>query len=188
MTHWIWNDAMKEALDLERLISRVLDDEAGPQERKTLRRLERQDPEFAALAEEYAWLDREAGAAMRAALGRAALPAPGRKDPPAWRYAPLAAAACLALMLGWFGPQRQASPTGGVQTAQAGQSWFLPTTPARSVSETDESSLTRLDRPYQRHVAVDRDWIIVPGDEPGEFLVLELNKIHKVAVAIQQDF
>ena len=61
---------MNESAELERLISRFLDDECSADERRVLHRTLRDDPAAAALYEEYTALDREIGHAMRSALGR----------------------------------------------------------------------------------------------------------------------
>ena len=34
----------------------------------------------------------------------------------------------------------------------------------------------------------DREWIIVPGEEPGQFLVIEVNRVRHRSVPVYQDF
>ena len=170
--------------ELERLISRFLDDESTPDERRRLRALERSDPHVTALVDEYAALDREVGQALRTAMGRTYRL--GRARSPwsrAGQFVGLAAAACVAAML-WLTPARNATPGGARQPAQ-GASWFAPAAWQADVQERTNPSY---ERPQVRLRDTDRDWIIVPGNRPGEFMVIEVNRVRTRAVAIQNDF
>jgi len=171
--------------ELERLISRYLDDEATRAERRELRRLERSDPTAAALVDEYATLDREIGRALRTALGRS-YPLPARHAP-WWRIGELvavAAAACLMAMV-WMNTSRVTSPPGGNGRVQAASSWFAP--PAAQ-ADRFEPLPDSYERPRQRLRDTDLDWILIPGDRPGEFMVIEVNRARTRAIAIQDDF
>lgn len=173
--------------ELERLISRYLDDEATAQERRQLNARMRVDPEAEALVDDYAALDREVGYALRAALGRTRVLPTGRS---LWARAGglvgLAAAACLALMV-WMRPGQPVVRTSPDAPAQAGvsASWFAPAVPQDQVVRQVNRSY---ERPQRRQRQTDREWILVPGELPGEYLVIEVNRVRTRAVAIQGGF
>src|SRR5262245_353437 len=83
--------------NLERLVSRYLDGECTPEERRQLKAMIRRDSAAEDFFEETAALDREIGRAMRQSLGRTLVI---RRQSPLWvrvsRIAGLSAAACLA--------------------------------------------------------------------------------------------
>ncbi|MFQ5805101.1 MAG: hypothetical protein ACE5I3_01485 [Phycisphaerae bacterium] len=170
--------------DLERLISRHLDDECTREERRALNARLRRQPESAALFEEHSALDREIKHALRSALGRSA----ARHRPlPLWKRSArifvVAAAACLAAMF-WPRPTQQPpSPADGL-AAQA-TSWFasLPTIGDTLVEKPD-----RFVRPQIRVGQPATNWIVIPSDTPGEFLVIEVNRVLTRTVHIQRDF
>lgn len=169
--------------DLERLISRYLDDECTRPERRELNARLRHDPHAAALFEEHAALDREVKHALRAALRHT----PERRRPlPLWertaRVVVVAAAACLAVMF-WLAPPHK---PGTSEPAQAGAgSWFanLPTTGDTFVERPE-----RFNRPVNWVGKPEGRWIIVPSDRPGEYLVIEVNRVLTRRVHVQQDF
>ncbi len=169
--------------DLEHLISRYLDNECTRRERRELNAELSRDPESAALFEEHAALDREVKHALRATLRHT----PVRRRPLApWEQAArvvvVAAAACLAVMF-WFAPPNEPqTPT----PAQAGvQSWFAsPPTAGDAFVERPE----RLNRPINWVGKPETKWIVVPSDQPGEYLVIEVNRVLTRYVHIQQDF
>jgi anti-sigma factor RsiW len=170
--------------DLERLISRCLDEECTPQEHRTLNARLRRDPSAAALFEEHSALDREVGHALRRALRHTSV---RPRALPLWeraaRICVVAAAACLA-MLFWL------RPGGETSVQQAGvvpgaPSWFAsPPTVRDALIESPE----RFDRPQIRVGQPDINWIVVPSDKPGEFLVIEVNRVLTRTVHIHQDF
>lgn len=173
----------KESPDLERLISRYLDDEASAQDRRALQTMERSDPAVRALVDEYADLDRELGRAMRRAMGRTILLPRRKLWPRLGELAAVAAAACIAVTV-WISAPRATTPTGREHTAQAGSSWFAPAPAEQDVlSQPDRTG----DRPRLRVRDTDRDWIIIPGKQPGEFMVIEVNRVRTRAIAIQGD-
>lgn len=170
--------------DLEHLISRCLDEECTSRERRELNARLRRDPEATARFEEHSALDREIKHALRSALGHA----PARHRPlPLWERAArtfaLAAAACLALAL-WFAPAKQTMPRDGQPPTQAG-SWFasLPT-----AGDTLVDSPSGLYRPHIQLRQPDTNWIVIPSDTPGEFLVIEVNRVRTKTIQIQKDF
>jgi anti-sigma factor RsiW len=172
------------AHDLERLISRHLDHESTSTERRELNARLRRDPDSAALFEEYAALDREIKHVLRSALGHV----PGRFRPrPVWQRAArgliIAAAACLALLL-WLRPAHHALGPGGPAPAQA-RSWFAP---LPSVGDKLVEHPARFDRPQIRVGKPATDWIMIPAETPGEFLVIEVNRLLTRTIHIQRDF
>jgi len=168
--------------ELERLISRHLDDEATADERRELNAHLRRDPAAAALFQEYADLDREVQGALRSALGRS----PFRCVPP-WqrtvRVLALAAAACVAVMF-WSLPGRERTAPARQGTAQAG-SWFAPLPAA---GDTLVKRPARFDRPEIRFTRPRTDWVVIPSDTPGEFLVIEVSHVPTRTVRVHKDF
>lgn len=172
--------------DLERLISRCLDDECTANERRELNLRLHRDPGAAALYEEHAALDREVKHALRTALGhRPARPA----VLPLWertaRVFVLAAAACLALLF-WFAPPREWTAHDTEASAQTGvQSWFAsPPTAGDTFVERPQ----QFDRPVDWVGKPRTKWIVVPSDTPGEFLVIEVNRMVTRSTRVPQDF
>lgn len=176
---------MSETSDqLERLISRFLDDECSPGERRELNAALRSDPNARALYEETAALDREVGHAMRAALGRTLKPQTTRGVwPRIGRVVALAAAACLVLMV-WLAPPRtdNGKLAGPVQN---GGSWFASPAPAAGELQVEKPLY---DRPALRLRHTQRDWIIIPGKQPNEYLLIEVDRVQTRFKGIQEDF
>ena len=173
--------------NIERLISRYLDDEADAGERRQLTTLVRRDPQAAALFDEQAALDREISIALRKALRRPlARPRRLRVWPRVFRTVGVAAAACLAAV---FWTQPQGAPPAPDGTAHGsfgvGRSWFAP--PPASV-DTLVDTPDVFERPGVHLRAADRNWIVVPGDAPGEFLIVEVKRVRTRTVHVQQDF
>lgn len=170
--------------DLERLISRHLDDECSLEQRRELNDRLQHDPAAAALFEDHRVLDREVKLALRSALDRSAL----RLRPVAgWervtRAGALAVAACLAVMF-WFSPGRDTAAPAERTSAQA-SSWFAaPPTPSDTLVERPP----RFVRPQIRVDHPDTDWIVIPSDKPGEFLIVEVNRVTTRSVPVQKDF
>ena len=173
--------------ELERLISRYLDDEATAHERRELRALMRSDAAVAAEVEQYDELDREVGWALRRALGRSQLLPTVRST---WgrvgQLVALAAAASMAVMV-WVSPPRQVSPGQGDTPARAA-SWFAPATPVSHAPDGLQTVNPSHERPRVRLRETDRDWIIIPGERPGEFMVIEVNRVRTRAIVIQREF
>ena len=177
---------MKEPTEqFERLVSRFLDDECSAAERKQLQAEIRRDGDAEAFFEETAALDREFGRAIRAAI---ATPAAARHGQPHWfrlvRMATLSAAACLA----WFiwrpdaGPQSSITNSG--QSRPQFASWFAPQPAAGDTL----AQPTRSERPEVLLDQSDRQWIVVPGQRPGEFLVVEVKCVKTRKIPVQADF
>lgn len=164
---------------LERLISRFLDGEAGADERRALNSRVDADPSVRALLDEYAAIDREAGYAMRRALGRRM----GVRHVPRWvealRPVLVAAAACLAVLV-WISPQRpparEAAPARG--SLFAPPDWGDRISPASPLAEIPHAG--RRDR--------QQDWIVIPSDRPGEYLLIQVERTRTRAVPIHRDY
>lgn len=159
--------------DLERLISRFLDDEASAAERAALRKLARSDTSAEALFEEHAALDREIRAALRRGLGR---PLHARRAQPVWRSvgraAALGLAACLAAFM-WLGPTelRPARPQNPHDRLNAA-SWFGGN--SINAPRTAGGDEWIADAPPARADVPARRWIVVPSGRDGELLVIEV--------------
>ena len=168
--------------DLERLISRHLDDEATVDERRELNARMRRDPGAAALFQEYAELDREMKYALRSALGLSPV-----RSVPDWQRAlrvfALAAAACVAVMF-WSLPSRERATPGEPGPVQAG-SWFAPLPAA---GDTLVKLPARFDRPEIRFTRPQTDWVVIPSETPGEFLVIQVNRVPTRTVRVHKDF
>lgn len=177
--------------DFERLVSRYLDEECSPEERRQLESLLHRDRDAEAFFEETAALDREIGRLMRQSLGRSVVVRrPAARWRRAMRYSALAVAACAGLLLspqGWwsiFGPPAADEPgESGRQPARA--SWFAPPPAGGDIYGPDA-------RPFERaQVRVDksdREWIVVPSERPGEFLVVEVKRVKTRTIPVQEDF
>ena len=168
---------------LERLITRRLDNECTPQQRAWLDELLARDPAAAALFDSYRRLDQQVGDALRSELAR---PLDRSAGPVinVRRTAWLAAAACLALLL-WLAPEgRQPARPGATPTrASSAGSWFAPPPAGDTYVEQAELAQGVAERPAETR------WIVVPSGRPGEFLVIEVNRvIPKRAARLARDF
>lgn len=172
--------------DIERLISRNLDGECSADERRRLNAGLRDDPEARALYEEYSVIDREAGGALRAALGGSA---PTTMRMPLWqrasRFVAVAAAACLAVLIWVSPPGGDSSSTRKPDIHAGATSWFSPLPTAGDTLIDTPSYLARQRTDSQ---ASQRRFVVVPSDTPGEFLVIEVDQNPARAVPIQEDF
>lgn len=172
---------------LEHLFARCLDHECTPQERRLLERLLREDAELRGLYEEYCRLDRVVGDTLREEAGQAARilrPSTGTWVRLAKGLA-VAAAAGLAVVA-WYQPARPAAAPGASHADQAGfSSWFAPPSAPADVIEPVTPAL---ERPQIRLQGTQRDWLVIPGNEPGEFLVIEVNRVRTHAIGVHRDF
>jgi anti-sigma factor RsiW len=173
---------------LERLISRYLDHESTPAERRELRGRLARDPHADALFEDYNHIDREVRHAMRAALGRSLAPIRSQSG---WRrvaqYAGLAIAACIATLV-WLRPMPDVDP-GGNDLTQAGalsaHSWFAPLPAA---ADTVAESSNAFEQAGIGLSGTDREWIVLPGKDPGEFIVIQVDRVRCKYIHVQRDF
>ncbi len=172
---------------LERLISRLLDDESTPAQRRELRAMTRSSPAAQALFEEYAALDREAGCAMRQALGRTLTLRPASGP---WvrfgRLIAVAAAACLAAGV-WLGAPGGKSANSRGRTERASSTgWFAPGQTGDQAAEPVGPS--DYERPHVRLRNTQRDWIVIPGSRPNEYLLIEVDRVQTRVIGIKRDF
>jgi hypothetical protein len=172
--------------DFERVISRHLDGETTPDEEQYLALQARADPLARRRLEEYRALDRQVGDALRRAIGYPARPALLR---PPWRRVgrsvAVAAAACVAALL-WLQPRTAPRRSGTDQTQQASAaSWFAPAAPA---VDTVEPTPLGFERPELGVRGTQRDWIVIPGDQPGSYFVIEVNHVRTHVISVHRDF
>jgi hypothetical protein len=99
------------------------------------------------------------------------------------RYAPLAIAA--ALMAAVWRPGVAPTPeTHNAGSAPAGRSWFSPPPSGGDVFGASSA----FERPRIRLDDADRDWVLVPGEHPGELLVVEIKRIKSRTIPLHGDF
>jgi hypothetical protein len=174
---------------LEHLFSRVLDDEATPAERALCEALCREHPQVGAAFEDYRRLDEAVGDALRATLRQPqprTYPLPVRWWTRAGKVTAVAAAACLAAFA-WLHPRPPGSGPASTPLRQAAApiSWFAPATPQK---DTIEPVPTAYERPTVRVRGVERQWIIVPGDAPGVYRIIQVDRVRTHAIPVQRDF
>ena len=170
----------------ERLISRVLDGEASPQQRAELESAMRSDPRVRSLFETTAALDAQVGQALRDALASAAggdAPVPRPAGSGRWRrrlgrLTGLAAAACVAWLLA-----TSTKPPPDARLAEA--SWFVPPPgPADTLGEP--APLAGI--PAVRVRDARSGWLVVPTRDPDEYLVIEVARVRETMVPIELDY
>ncbi len=173
---------MNEPSELERLITRVLDEEASAAERGALEQQSAADPTVAQLLAEYRRLDRHFCAAMRSAVPRHAPP----RTIPLWHWATqmvtVAAAAGLALLL-WIRPPAALDGAGADVRAS-----LFADVPVPATDQFDPNAGWRYERPGVRLDDANGDWIVIPGQRPDEYLIFEVKRIKSRTVFIQRDF
>ena len=174
-----------EISNLERLISRYLDGECSPEQRRELEDRVERDPAAANLLEEYAALDRQFHTALRETILRPAVPQPLRLWERGARIGILAVAACLAALI-WLSPADQ-SPHRGTQeaTIHPHSSWFaVPPGAGDTLVEpavSPERSANWVAKPQT-------DWIVIPTEKSDEFLVIQVDSIEARTLREPQDF
>ena len=172
---------------LEHLITRYLDEECSADDRQLLESLLHHDAEVRALFDDYRRLDRCVGDAVRAALAPTLAVHPVRTA--RFRFSKtltVAAAACLATLV-WLQPTttpRGPGKHGPHQAALAG-SWFAPNTPQADAVEPVPSAY---ERPELRLRGTQRDWIVIPGNEPGTYMVIEVDHVRTHVIGVHRDF
>lgn len=172
--------------NLERLVSRYLDDECTESERHELDRILSENPRAEALFEESAALDREFNYAMRGALGKPLL---RRRRIALRRRLARAIPMAVAAAIGFFLLSRPAATPGqgtdGGQRPAVAASWFGP---APEVGDSAAEDTSQYNRPQVRLDQADRNWVVVPGAQPGEYLVIEVTQVRTRTIRIQGDF
>ncbi|MBK9118755.1 MAG: hypothetical protein IPM18_04020 [Phycisphaerales bacterium] len=171
---------------LEHLFSRFLDDECTSEERALVRRLIRTDATARALFDEMHALDLAVGTALRTAL-RPALRLHNDRWRP-WRQIGMAAAACLAFVLLLPPATEPLATTPGVRpgTAAATASWFVNgNDPVRDwIAPTDPS----YERPEVRVRGLRSDWVVIPGEAPDQYFLIEVEHVGLHKLRVHADF
>lgn len=172
---------------LERLISRKLDNELTADETAELEQRLASDPAAARLYEELAWVDTQVGETLRREMQAepTMLQSPGSAW---WRTWGVAAAACIAALL-WYG-ERPEVPVPEENVAGPVQAGILAGDSIWADAEID--GLTPVDpEVFDRLRAgvrdVERNWVIIPSDEPGEYLLIEVSRVRTEAYALHAD-
>ncbi len=172
---------------LERLISRYLDDEGSAADRRELNRMARRDADVAGLLDDEIELDREFNYAMRRAMGKSLA---RRRSIPLWsgpaRVATLAVAAAIAAVA-WIAPEARAPRSHETQIS-AGAIDFA------SGSRNVVDALVELP---PRHIRTDvrldvqpdqREWLMLPASDGAEFLVIQVDRVNTRVVRLSRDF
>jgi hypothetical protein len=174
--------------NLERLITRYIDEECSPEERKQLQEMLREDSAAAEFYDDTVGIEREFNVALRSAMGR---PPVRRLRPPVWPRISrligfgLAAAAAILVWIspGHRGPSGQSNWRSGDKPAEA--SWFAPPPAVGDVLDEDYG---RFGRPQVKLEKPERNWIVVPGEKRGEFMVIEIKSSRTRTIPLQEDF
>jgi hypothetical protein len=175
---------------LEHLISRALDGECTSDERKLLKSRLRNDPQARALFDELRTLDEALGDALRRATRRTWHIISFRSR---WGRVGqgliVTAAACLAAMA-WLHPTPPkagpARPTRSIPAqASLTPSWFAPSPPPADEVTPIPSAY---ERPQLRVRGTQRNWIVIPGDRPGTFMVIEVDRVRTHVIDVHRDF
>jgi len=175
-----------ETRELDRLISRYLDEESSIRERREFERRLDHDPAAAELFEDYAVIDRDIGVALREALLRPR--APTRRKSRREKYARvgmLAAAACLAALF-WFAPPQVPDDVNRPATARVQPgSWFAA--PTFSGDELVERP-TLFNRSVNWVGKPKTEWIVIPAERAGEYMVIEVDRVLTQTRRERRDF
>jgi hypothetical protein len=100
----------------------------------------------------------------------------------AGRLASLAVAACLAMLI-YVAPMRPVADANDRQAARAG-SIFAPI----QWPDLTPRPASAIPMPHVRRQNLRRDWILIPAERPGEFMVVEVNRVTTRMRAIHSDF
>ena len=175
---------------LEHLFSRVLDNEATPAERALCESLCREHPHVAAAFEDYRQLDQAVGSALRASWQQPqqAYPLYPRRWTRAGKVMAIAAAAACLALFAWLHPRPPGTGSVSkplVQASALPTSWFSP---APVQADTGEPVPLTYERPAVHVRGVQRQWIIVPGDQPGVYRIIQVDRVRTHAIPVHRDF
>lgn len=165
----------------ERLISRYLDGECTEDERRELRAFLRRDRSLDALIDDFSAIDREARSALRSGIGGRRVAAQRVTN---WRLVGRVAAGAVAAaiaLLTWHNPAPPATLDGRTTPERA--SWFAPPPTAG-----DTLVAPTPDQPSIRIADSKRNWIVVPGERAGEYLVIEVKQVKSRTIPVQRDY
>lgn len=173
---------------LERLISRALDDELTPDEQNAFEARLASDPAAARRYEELADIDALVSDMLRLELAAEPTVVTTAPAAPWWRTFGVAAAACIAALL-YYGER----PAGDAPDDSSGDAAQAGVVAGESIwADVQVDGLTPVDpEVFDRLRAgvqdVDRDWVIIPSDEPGEYLLIEVSRVRTEAYALHAD-
>lgn len=170
-----------EREDIERLISRVLDGEASSEEAAQLAALRKADANVRALYDETARLDALVGASLREALDPSAsqvIRFPRHRERIA-RYVVGTIAAAIAA-LAWLQPFRAPTPS-GTPVVQAGMNT------SQVLGDVIEPLPSSYETPELRIRGTEREWILIPADQPGLYWVIEADRQRTQIVPLKSD-
>lgn len=178
---------MKDHVDeFDRLVTRILDDEGFATDRAELNQRIRTNSQEHARYEEYVALDRELGAALRGDFRRAARPR--RLMFRIMQAGSLAAAACLAVALMWQQPRALVQPEQRMPDGRpiaVGTMFGGGAAPAADVMTSADPGY---DRPRLNVRDTSREWLLIPGKKPGEFLLIQADRVKNHRVNVQEDY
>lgn len=172
---------------LERLITRFLDNEITSAEKRALDARLARDPSARSLFEEVCAFDREAGRSMRTAVQGAVVlrPATANRMQRFGRVAAGLAAACIGFFA-WMSPREFSGELpGGAASSVARASWFQP---LRQMSEIFSPVKPEYERPSLRLQQTDREWLMIPSDVPGQYYLIEVDRTKTRLVGLHGDF
>lgn len=180
---------LMERNELERLISRSLDGEITARERARLAAVLDRDPAARRLYETTRRLDLALGAALRDEMPCEAAPLrlipslESRRFRPFARWA-LGAVAAAVAALAWINPFDWRFPHehGDGRLGAA----MLPV--RRAPGDTVAPLPSAYVRPEVQVQGLQRNWILVPSEQPGLILIVEVDRAQTHAIAVQRDF
>jgi anti-sigma factor RsiW len=202
MLEAIGTEIPPEDLDrLERLISRSLDHELSAEESAELERWLERDPAAERLYEQMAWVDAQVVEALhgdlahddldRDELVHSGLMIAPSQQVPWWRAAGVAVAAGIASLF-WMGQPQAVTPDAANSThnSQASMGLF-PNDSIWAAPAIDSAAPVDKEMFGLEHTGlhdVDRKWVIMPSEEPGEYLLIEIRRVRTEAYPLHADF
>lgn len=170
---------------VERLISRSLDRELSASQEAELSATLARDAEARTCFEEWRKIDALSREVLRGVIASSTPCVVGAARMQPWvRTLSCGLAACLAMLV-WTAPSQRPGGGGGLQQASAASSWFEPPSPPVDVYEPMPAEFQR---PHVRVHDSERDWLIVPGERPNEFFVIEVDRVKTEIQRIEKGF
>lgn len=174
---------------LERLISRELDGECTPQQRRRLQSMLRESAQARARYEEMRAIDRAARDALRAALGRSPDTLRLNVQRPGWARGLLVAVAAGIAALVWLQAGEQTPrvrPSPARPLVEAGSDlWRLPRPATEDVVQPVPAAF---ERPELRWRGTQREWILIPADRPNTYMLIEMDQVRTRVIGVHRDY
>lgn len=171
--------------NVERLVSRFLDDEVSDEERRQLEDFLKRNRSAEPAVDEYFEIERETRSALRRTFGATSA---ARRRAIRWSWASRivtgSIAACIVI-LSVSRPQQPIATDDSTGAADHVPSWFAP---PPSFGDMLVESVDMANGPQIQIDKSDRNWIVVPGDAQGEFLVVEVKQTKRRSIAVHQDY